>query len=151
MLPRRILVPTDFSPYSEAALDYAVELAKSVGASILLLHVFRPPALDLPEDMIVGIADATGRILESAERTLASSVEVYRSSNVPIETLIEHGVPWRTIVDAAAKLDAPMIVMGTHGRSGVMHALMGSVAEKVVRTATCPVLAIPRARVEVAA
>ena len=148
-LPRRILVPTDFSDNSEAALEYAIELAGRLDAAIVLLHAFQPPALDLPEGMIAGIADATDRILRAAEQTLASSVELHRSSKVAIETLIKHGVPWRLIVDAAAEIDGALIVMGTHGRSGLPRALLGSVTEKVVRMAACPVLAIPAPMVEV--
>lgn len=144
--PKQILVPTDLGPMSDAALDYAIELAKPFGATVQLVHVFEPPTLDLPEGMITGLADATGRILKSAEETLASAIEARRGKGVTITSEIREGRAWREIVDAARALDHGVIVMATHGRKGLTRALMGSVAEKVVRMAPCAVLTIPGPR-----
>ena len=141
--PKQILVPTDFGAMSDAALDYAVELARPLGATIQLVHVFEPPALDLPEGMLAGLADASGRVLKSAEAALESAIESRADEKVAITSTIRQGRAWREIVDAARELDAGLIVMATHGRKGLERALMGSVAEKVVRTAPCPVLTLP--------
>lgn len=144
--PKQILVPTDLGPMSDVALEYAVELARPFGASVRLVHVFEPPTLDLPEGMIAGTADATGRILKSAEATLESAIELRRGRGVAITSSIREGKAWRQIVAAARELDEGLIVMATHGRKGLERALLGSVAEKVVRMAPCPVLTIPGPR-----
>ena len=143
ILPRQILVPTDLGPMSDAALDYAVELARPFGATVHLVHVFEPPALDLPEGMIAGLGDATGRVLSRAEETLASSIESRRDTGVPIESSIREGRAWKEIIAAANELEDGVIVMATHHRKGLARMLLGSVAEKVVRMAPCPVLTLP--------
>lgn len=143
---KQILVPTDLGPMSDAALDYAIALAKPFGATIRLVHVFEPPTLDLPEGMITGTADATGRILKSAEATLEAAIEVRRGAGVTITSSVREGKAWRQIIAAARELDDGVIVMATHGRKGLERALLGSVAEKVIRMAPCPVLTIPGPR-----
>lgn len=148
-LVRRIIVPIDFSVISENALGHAVSLAKAWNAELLLLHVFEPPALDLPEGLITGLADANERVLRSAEDALASAVAMRSDEGVPMETLVKQGVPWRVIVETAGEREGTLVVMSTHGRTGLARALMGSVAEKVVRMAPCPVLTVPGPRGEI--
>jgi nucleotide-binding universal stress UspA family protein len=147
-LPRHILVPTDFSAMSDAALDQALDLAESTGADILLLHVFEPPKLDLPEAMVTGAADATDRILARAEKLLDSTMASRRSRKVAIDGVVESGKPWRVIVDTASRLEDGLVVMATHGRTGIPRMILGSVTEKVLRAAPCPVLTIPGGRTD---
>jgi len=142
----RILVPTDFSSPSDAAMEYARQLAAKFGASLHLLHViddspvgttafvadsYVPPTEGLSELMLKEARKRLERQLSDADRL---------RFGVSVEALI--GVPATAIVDYAFATGTNLIVMGTHGRSGLAHLLMGSVAEHVVRTATCPVLTV---------
>lgn len=141
----RILVPTDFSPPSDAAMEYARLLAVKFDASLHLLHViddpasatafvadsYAPPTEDMRESMLRETRQRLERQLSDADR---------HRFHVSTDTLI--GAPAVVIVDYAYATGANLIVMGTHGRSGLAHLLMGSVAEHVVRTARCPVLTV---------
>jgi universal stress protein A len=137
----RILVPTDFSEGADEALAYALTLADQVDATVRLVHVFDDPAavvLDahvyvpmLPE-MRTEIMTTIGRELTARAATA--------HKDVPTEVLT--GAPAKAIVDAAKQHQCDLIVMGTQGRHGVAHLLLGSVAERVVRTAACPVLVV---------
>jgi universal stress protein A len=144
-MPRfeRILVPIDFSPASDAALDYARALARQFGSSLNLVHVFEDPftaGAFVGDGTVMMPLDLRETLLESAraqlaERHQACAATLPRSS---MDLLIGTGA--KTIVEHAQETDADLIVMGTHGRTGLPHLLLGSVAERVVRTATCPVL-----------
>ena len=145
MTPRTILVPVDFSECSERALDYAVALAAKLDAKVHLLNVISIPALTVPE---VGSMIAP-TVLESAIRenqaALDKLADARRAQASIADTLLRTGDARDEILHAAETIGADLIVMGTHGRRGVSRALLGSVAELVVRTAPCPVLTI-RAR-----
>jgi len=145
MLPiKNILVPLDFSEASKAALDYARELARMSGASLHLLHVVQDPftqpwaaeayGISLPDvlEQFVGIA--------KKQLTEALSEADRRTFRATLATRV--GTPASEIVDYAKTAASDLIVMGTHGHGVVVHALIGSVAERVVRTAKCPVLTI---------
>jgi nucleotide-binding universal stress UspA family protein len=143
---KSILVPVDFSETSRAALGYAGELAARFGAKLELLHVWDVPPY-IPPEAMVGIPGSDARSLGQLAREHAS-VEMTRlvaeyASTLPIaETLLESGDPARVIVDTAERRGSDLIVIGTHGRTGFSHFLLGSVAEKVVRRATRPVLTV---------
>lgn len=141
-LPRTILVPTDFSEFAEYALDYAVKLAGKLNARILLLHAIGVPTLGIPE---LGLA-LTSTMMESLVQENSAALDRLATSKLPaqIETLLRSGDARDVIALAAKEFDADLIVMGTHGRRGFRRALLGSVAEGVVRTAPCPVLTIRR-------
>lgn len=141
-LPTKILVPTDFGTGSDHALAYAVELAKALGAELTVMHAYEIPMIGFPDGAIVATPDLASRVSEGAQFGLKKTVEPFARSGVTITTLLEQGPTWRTIIEAAAKVGAGMIVMGTHGRHGLPRALLGSVAEKVVRSAPCPVLTV---------
>jgi universal stress protein A len=144
----RILVPTDFSEPSDAALAYARVLAGKFGASLHVLHVFESPfvaAAVSPEVLIDDSPAVQARLLEEAKSRLQHRVTATDRTDHAATTEIVGGHSARTIVDYATDRKKDLIVMGTHGRSGVAHLLMGSVAEKVVRTAPCPVLTVRRA------
>ena len=138
----RILVPTDFSEPADAALDYAVDLSKTLGAQISLVHVFDEITdATLSFDLYMPLsAEARDEVLSTVRRRLAERVERSGRPDVTSDVLV--GGTARAIVDAARSHHADLIVMGTHGHGAVMHALMGNVAERTVRTAPCPVLTV---------
>jgi nucleotide-binding universal stress UspA family protein len=136
---RRILVPTDFSETSEAAVRQGVALARSFNASVILLYVGDGPASESTSDFPLGI-DAN---LPDAERErMLRILAPCDHETVRPELVVCTGSAAQEIVRCADEREVDLIVMGTHGRSGVRHMLLGSVAEKVIRTAPCPVLVI---------
>ena len=140
---KRILVPTDFSATADAALVYAIDLAARLGASVSLVHVFDDPFVaggvfsgeyaPMPQEM-------REEMLQDLRRRLADTVARHGHSELSPQVLI--GPTARTIVESAQAANADLIVMGTHGRGGISHVLLGSIAERVVRTAECPVLTV---------
>jgi len=142
MAPKNILVPVDFSDPSEAALDYAVALAKPLGAKVTVVHSYEIPVVGLPEGAMVLTADVAERILTASQAALDATLERRKDAGVVLVGLLKNGDP-RDVVPATAKeVGADLIVMGTHGRRGIARALLGSVAESVLRTAPAPVLAV---------
>jgi nucleotide-binding universal stress UspA family protein len=149
MTIKRILVPVDLSPNSLRALDHAVDLAKPFKAELAVLFVVEPIYYAVPD--FTGGAAAMGGVLDeqrrSARAQLARLEQRYAKRRVKLRTHLQTGTPYQAIVDTAKQLRTDLIVMATHGRTGVTHLLMGSVAERVVRLATCPVLTL-RARAQ---
>jgi universal stress protein A len=146
----RIVVPTDFSGPSDAALEYARTLAERFGASLHLLHVLEDPDTGgVSESFIVTSPTWRTTLLDDARSRLSHRIKARESALVHTTGEVIVGNAAETIVDYAATRNADLIVMGTHGRTGLAHVLFGSVAETVVRTATCPVLTVrEQARVE---
>jgi nucleotide-binding universal stress UspA family protein len=137
-----ILVPTDFSTASDAALPHAEALARQKSASLLILHVEEPPLAYGAGELYYGLPEP------SSERILKMLEEVKPTDpSVPFTHRLTMGDPAGEIVRIAAEEGVDMIVLGTHGRSGISRMLMGSVAEGVVRRASCPVL-VSRAAAE---
>ncbi len=141
-LPKTILVPSDFGTGSDHALAYAVALAKALSAEIIVMHAYEIPMIGFPDGAVIATPDLASRVSDSAQLGLKKTIELHANAGVPIRTVLKQGPTWRTIVETATDLGVGMIVMGTHGRHGLPRALLGSVAEKVVRTATCPVLTV---------
>src|SRR4029453_17704326 len=143
----RILVPMDFSPPSDAALEYARSVADRYGASLPLLHVAEDPyrAFYSAEVFVPEVEGLREEILSDTEKRLTDRLRPsdLTEFHATAESII--GAPAGSIVEYAAGHDIDLIVMGTHGRGGMAHLLMGSVAERVVRTAPCPVLTVPGA------
>jgi nucleotide-binding universal stress UspA family protein len=139
---RRILVPTDFSDASTGALQMAIELAQRFGAGITLFHAHQVPTYVFPEGMMPVsppvLQDLEQSILSELGR-LAAHVE---TAGVPVAHHHSIGVPFSEICRYAEEIGADLVVMGTHGRTGLRHVLLGSTAEKVVRKAPCPVLTV---------
>ncbi|MGH8593323.1 MAG: universal stress protein [Gammaproteobacteria bacterium] len=144
---RKLLIPTDFSDLSQHALDYAIGLARALNAAVELLHVHHAPALSLQDGDLSMPVDPTleAEYEASVQRRLDEVVEKYRASGAPISGRLLSGVPHAEIVRAAEEGGADLIVMGTHGRTGLAHLLMGSVAERVARSSPIPVLTVPSA------
>ena len=137
MTLRKILFPTDFSHTGDAALALATSLASERGATLLIVHVEEPPAAYGSGEMYYGIPDPLTEDL----RSMLDNV-VPADPAVPYEHRLITGDPASSIVRLAAEEGVELIVMGTHGRTGLMRLLMGSVAEAVVRRAPCPVLTL---------
>ena len=142
LLPKMILVPTDFGDPSAAALDYAIGLAGALGAEIVLLHSYELPIIGMPDGTMVATAELASRILEGAKVGLDKEVARRKDAGASIRAIIKQGDACQMINETADEVKAGLIVMGTHGRRGLPRALIGSVAEKVVRTAHVPVLTI---------
>ena len=137
---KKVLVPTDFSPQSEKSLDYAVMIAGQFGAKIFLLHVIEPfPYTTTDALMVVDNSEAMRSIAESLIKNL---VKTLRQKKITVKTDLVVGNTTHEIIMKAEQEKIDLIVMGTHGRTGLEHVLLGSVAEKVVRLATCPVLTV---------
>lgn len=135
----KILVPTDFSACSEHALDYAVELAARLDARVHLLSVIGVPSYGVPE-LGVGITAAmVDNLIADNQRALD---QLGREKKLVAETLVRVGDARDVILQTAEELKADLIVMGTHGRRGLSRALLGSVAEMIVRTSPVPVLTV---------
>jgi nucleotide-binding universal stress UspA family protein len=142
----RILVPVDFSAHSEGALRYASALGARLGAAIHVLHVVEDPlasgAWNSEVAALPQIGDLRENLVADAEQRLARYHERAERAGVPSTTAVRLGHPPQMIVDYAAAEAVDLIVMGTHGRTGLKHALLGSVAERVVRHAPCPVVTL---------
>ena len=141
---RTILHPTDFSEHSNHAMRYAIGFAEEFKAKLWILHVIEEIASAMYFNMLEAppivqlMADIETQAGEALENLVPSDVK----ERVEIEYLIRKGVPFLEIIRCAEQIDADVIVCGTHGRTGLKHALFGSVAEKVVRKARCPVLSV---------
>jgi nucleotide-binding universal stress UspA family protein len=143
---KNILVPVDFSACSNEAMDTAVDLASRYDASLCLVHVHDLGAHALPTGYLFPTPEQLEHVMashgEQLERT-RRELEATGAKNVTTHLL--RGVPATEITSLAKQLAVDLIVMGTHGRTGLEHAIVGSVAERVVRRATCPVLVVRHA------
>jgi len=141
---QRILLPTDFSSYASCAIDYACTMAEKFDAEIHLLHVVQDLVSLTPEP---GMAfPPPGNYLEelraSAEQALTKVLDPEWERGRSVVRVTRQGSPFLEIIEYAKEQQIDLIVMGTHGRSGLAHVLLGSVAERVVRKARCPVLTV---------
>lgn len=141
-LPKTILVPVDFSDTSERALDYAVDLAKPLGATVVVMHSYELPVYGFPDGAFVATVEMATRIMNGAQAGLDAEVEKHKGAGVAMKTVLRQGIPVDEVHSVADEVNADLIVVGTHGRRGLARALLGSVAENVIRTSSRPVLAI---------
>jgi nucleotide-binding universal stress UspA family protein len=139
---KRILVATDFSETSDHALAYAIEFARSLHAAIVLVHSYELPIYGFPDGSVIATADMATRISNAAQTGLDSVAKNHAASGVEITRVVRNGAPAEEVNAVADEVDADVIVIGTHGRRGLARALLGSVAERIIRTATRPVLTI---------
>lgn len=140
--PTQILVPVDFSPYSEHALAYATELARRLDATVHVVHVIGIPTLGAPELGLAFTAATIDKLVADSQAALDRMTALHRNSARVGKALVRTGDARDMILQAAEELGADLLVMGTHGRRGLSRALLGSVAETVVRTSPIPVLTI---------
>lgn len=142
---RRILCPVDFSEASRHAVDHAIALAGWYGAHVTALHVmqrpvmFEPPILFAERGGLTELPANRERVLQRLNDWMAPAL----AAHVPCDTRVDEGVPAECVLQYAHFLPADLIVIGSHGRAGFERLVLGSVAEKVLRTAGCPVLTVP--------
>jgi len=140
---RRIVVPTDFSDYAEKAWALAQGLASALDSEVVLAHVFVEPPLYGEPPLT---PDATWQVFEKARKWVEEELEKWaagaRKKGATVRPIIRTGAPAEQIVELAASEHADLVVMGTHGRGGVSRVLLGSVADRVIRLAPCPVLTV---------
>jgi nucleotide-binding universal stress UspA family protein len=138
---RHILVCTDFSEHADVAMGQAIDLARQVGARVTLLHAFSPMPFLGPDGSGVALI---GDVLSAAEEALEKRCEKIEAMGVKVEKRLLEGPAPEALLRATRELGCDLAVLGTHGRTGIKRAILGSVAERVVREAGCPVLTIRR-------
>ncbi len=141
---RKILCPVDFSESSEHALEYAVAFAETHQAELVLVHVMDYAAIDVLDypTAFEFSSQINEKLKEISEERLSQLTETKRGEYAKVSSRLCTGTPFLELVNIARDEAVDLIVMGTHGRSGLAHVFMGSVAEKVVRKAPCPVLTV---------
>ena len=140
MAIQHILIPTDFSEYADYALDYALELTQKLQARLTLLHVLYLSPLTVGEVPPSVFNQILQDMQNWAQQQMQETLERVKQTGIYSESAIVEGAPFQMIINTAKDKGVDLIVMGTHGRTGLTHVLIGSVAEKVVRLAPCPVL-----------
>jgi nucleotide-binding universal stress UspA family protein len=141
---RNLFVPVDFSDLSLKAVDYAAALARSFGARLHLFHATFPHDYLVADRQVRDPASIKRVELAAAREQMATIAKMERLTGVPCETDVRSGYPIQEICGAIARTKADLVVTATHGHSGLKHALIGSVAEHIIRYADCPVLVLPR-------
>lgn len=145
-LPRKILVPTDFSEDAAVALDYALELAAKVGATVHLAHFYAIPLAPFSAPFgapyAFASADMMKGIEEESQKALASVIQKHARAGVEITSSARLGDARSGIQEEAVECGADLVCMGTHGRRGLSHLLLGSVAEYTVRVSKIPTLTV---------
>ncbi len=140
---KKILVPIDFSDYSKKALHYTVKLAKSFDAELFLVYVIEP--MVYPADLSMGqmvMPQSEVNLSEKAKSELEELATNEIGDSLNYNILIKTGKPFMEVIETASEVDADLIIIATHGHTGVEHLLFGSTAEKIVRKAPCPVLTL---------
>ena len=139
---RKILVPVDFSEFSEKAVEYGSEFAKAFGAELVLCHVLELPVYPVA----IGLGSVppimTDDLMPDIEKRLEADAAQWVDPEVKVQRIVREGAPFVEIVQMARDEDVDLIIMPTHGRTGLSHVFMGSTAERVVRKAPCPVLVV---------
>jgi nucleotide-binding universal stress UspA family protein len=139
----RVIVPTDFSSCSQEAWALAQRLAGALGSELVLVHVLVEAPLYGEGPFTI---DRTRRVFAAARKWVTETLEKWeadaKGKGLNVRTVLRDGTPYREIVDLATDERADLVIIGTHGRGGVNRALLGSVADRVVRLAPCPVLTV---------
>jgi nucleotide-binding universal stress UspA family protein len=141
----RIVVPVDFSTHADRAIEYAMEMGKHFGACVELFHVVEDPFGSGGWGSEVYMSDLDGlreRAVAEAKTHLEERRKAIPAGHTPLVATVRMGHVAQTIIEYAKDVHADLIVMGTHGRTGLAHFIIGSVAERVVRLAPCPVLTV---------
>jgi nucleotide-binding universal stress UspA family protein len=141
--PTAILVATDFGEVSRKAVDWAVDLANALHAALHIANVCDIPMAALPDTAFVASATAGSRMLDAAQAAMdAEMARVRRRARVPVDGLVKQGDPRDGVPHLASSCGAQLIVVGSHGRRGFARALLGSVAESIVRASEVPVIVV---------
>ena len=143
---QKIVCPVDFSNCSQQALNYAQELAKQFDAELSIVHAYEDPSAYVTPMPMSGYVGPGAELLLALRKQLETRIEQCRTevvaAGVKVRAELLEGAPYRVVLDWAKEYGADMIVVGTHGHTGLTHALLGSVTERIVRMADCPVLTI---------
>jgi nucleotide-binding universal stress UspA family protein len=143
---QKIVSPVDFSNCAQQALNYAIELATQFKAELSIVHAYEDPAAYVTPMPMSGYVGPGAELLLELRKQLEVRLEEWKGqvakAGVPVRSELLEGTPYRVVLDWAKEWGADLIVIGTHGHTGLAHALLGSVTERVVRMATCPVLTI---------
>jgi len=140
---KTVLFPTDFSNGARAAMDHAISLAKDYQAKLILLYVIQDISIAewyIPSSL--SVADLAEDMQKSAWNEMDKWITEVSAKVKDVEKMVVRGVPFVEILQTAKNRNADLIVIGTHGRTGIDHMLFGSTAEKVVRKSSCPVLTV---------
>jgi nucleotide-binding universal stress UspA family protein len=138
-----ILVGTDFSDLAHGAVDWAIELGRALGARVVVAHVFDLPIVGFPDASFVVGPEVAVRMLEDAQRRLDAEGARVRDRGVPVEAVLRQGDARDVLPALASSMNAGLLVVGSHGRRGIARALLGSVAEGVIRaSASVPVTVV---------
>ncbi len=137
---RRILCPVDFSDASRNAVRYAHEFAKGMGSTLVLLNVVEPRPMAV--DMSLSYVPLEEDLEKAAREDLDEIITAEREKGVEVQAEVQIGTPAEVILEKAAELGVNLVILGSHGKTGLSRLLMGSVAESVVRKAKCPVLIV---------
>ncbi len=140
----RILVPTDFSKQSQNALKYAVAFAEKFGAELYLLHVVQDLAVFIPDMITVAppVLPTVKQLTDAVYVAFERLIEENHLTGLAVHREVREGSPFVEIIRFASEEDMDLIVLSTHGHTGLAHMLLGSVTEKVVRKAPCPILTV---------
>jgi nucleotide-binding universal stress UspA family protein len=139
----RILVATDLTEASQPALTRAIELARKNEAELLITHAYHPPSVAQADSFASGIYEEWDRTMRAhAEEKLRPLVEDAKRQGVKARAIVVSGAPYDAITETAREKGADLVVMGTHGRTGVSRFFLGSVASRVISTAPCPVMTV---------
>ena len=146
---KKILVPTDFSDFSELAFQYGLSFCREYGAEMTMLHVIEDPFYPSAGGSFgFDMAGFFSKMEEEAQKKMDELIATDQAKGVTVQRQIVRGTPFLEIIRVAKEQDSDMIVIATHGRTGLAHVLMGSVTEKVVRKAPCPVLVVRKSQHE---
>ena len=138
----KILVPVDFSDNTPAILEWAAHLAEEHDSSVILLHAYHLPVEFQQLEGAYLPPDFWSNVKSEADQTLSKFAEELRKAGIEVETVVREGYPASVIIDEATDQSVDLIVIGTHGLSGLKHLLLGSIAERVVQKAHCTVLTV---------
>jgi nucleotide-binding universal stress UspA family protein len=139
---RRLLVPVDFTETSDRALAYAIELARKFGSAITVMHAYQIPVYGFPDAAYITASEVAAQISNAAQARLDAIIEANKTAGIEMNAILRDGVAWEEVNTIANEIHADLIIIGTHGRRGLARALLGSVAENVIRTSGVPVLVI---------
>ena len=139
---RRILVPIDFSAHARAVLEWAAHLARAHGSALVLLHAYHLPVEFQQLEATYLPPEFWSSVRGEAQASLDRTADELRGQGFEVEAVVKEGYPATVIEEEATRLGVDLIVIGTRGLSGLKHLLLGSIAERVVQRAPCPVLTV---------
>lgn len=142
MVPDKVLVASDFSDTARIAADWAADLARTLGSKLIVVHTFDMPVVGVPDAAFIVDAKTAARLSEQAQRGLDAEVTRLRALGVEVEGMLRQGDSREVIPKTAEEVGAGLVVVGSHGRRGLSRALLGSVAESIVRSSHVPVVVV---------